>query len=70
MRPFRGWEYYFSAPELLSLGISADTRGSTEKRRQFEDVAVSGAEMMQWAKQPWVSISLWFMVACQGPFAN
>lgn len=62
VRPFRGWEYYFSTPELLSSGTSTDTRCNAEKRRQFEDVAVSGVEMMQWAKQAWVSI---FYMVCE-----
>ncbi|RMJ24363.1 hypothetical protein PHISP_04764 [Aspergillus sp. HF37] len=62
VRPFRGWEYYFTTPGLLSTststlaGINADAgvdNGFIEKRRQFEDVAVSGDEVVRLQQQAW-----------------
>ena len=57
MRPFRGWEYYFTTPDLLS-SVSAPKPAQksldTEKRKQFEDAAVSGLELMGWANKAWV----------------
>ena len=57
--PFRGWEYYFTTPGLLSnadAGKGTDMSGE-RKRSQFEDVAVTGLDMMRWANVPWVSCS-------------
>lgn len=58
MNPFRGWEYYFTAPGLLSgtKGVGEDVDFQV-KRRRFEDVAVSGEDMHAWAKVSWVSLS-------------
>ncbi|RJE25920.1 hypothetical protein PHISCL_01762 [Aspergillus sclerotialis] len=57
VRPFRGWEYYFTTPDLLSSSLSAPKPAqeslNTEKRKQFEDAAVSGLELMGWANKPW-----------------
>lgn len=53
VKPFRGWEYYFSAPGLLS-GSKEDDPKLALRRKQFEDVAVSGEQMGEWAKVPWV----------------
>jgi hypothetical protein len=53
VNPFRGWEYYFSAPKLLS-GSKEDDPQVALRRKQFEEVAVSGQQMGEWAKVPWV----------------
>lgn len=58
MNPSRGWQYYFTSQGLLSGSKeSEDEDDETElKRRQFEDVAVTGEHMLDWASvQPWVS---------------
>ncbi|KAJ5594942.1 uncharacterized protein N7459_001150 [Penicillium hispanicum] len=55
VKAFRGWQYYFSTPSLLGLkeGQAEDER-QLERRRQFEDTAVTGQHMMTCAKsQPW-----------------
>ncbi|KAB8270960.1 hypothetical protein BDV30DRAFT_240897 [Aspergillus minisclerotigenes] len=52
VKPFRGWEYYFSAPGLLS-GSKEDDPKLALRRKQVEDVAVSGEQMGEWAKVPW-----------------
>lgn len=63
MNPFRGWQYYFTNPGLLS-GSKENGDGDEDdevelKRRQFEDVAVTGEHMLDWASvQPWVSTLL------------
>ncbi|KKK17726.1 hypothetical protein ARAM_005982 [Aspergillus rambellii] len=56
VNPFRGWQYYFSAPGLLSGETKVDGEedaGLLLKRKQFEEVAVTGEEMMGWARVPW-----------------
>lgn len=58
----RGWQYYFSTASLWDKNEdkSEDEAEQAEKRRQFEDIAVTGDHMMSWAKsQPWVSCSPW-----------
>lgn len=58
MNPFRGWQYYFTAPGLLSGSKESEDEDEEGKsrRRQFEDVAVTGEHMLNWASvQPWVS---------------
>lgn len=59
VNPSRGWRYYFTTPVL-----SGSTEGEDEdadaalRRKQFEEVAVSGQHMLGWASlQPWVSPS-------------
>ncbi|KAE8376251.1 hypothetical protein BDV26DRAFT_282804 [Aspergillus bertholletiae] len=52
VKPFRGWEYYFSTPGMLS-GSKEDDPKLALKRKQFEEVAVSGEQMGEWAKVPW-----------------
>lgn len=57
---FRGWQYYFTAPGLLSGSKENENQDEDDeaklKRRQFEDVAVTGKHMLDWASvQPWVS---------------
>ncbi|KAL4865607.1 hypothetical protein BDV12DRAFT_147797 [Aspergillus spectabilis] len=59
VKPFRGWNYYFSTPGLLAgdkenAGITAEEEANVkEKRRQFEEVAVSGEEMGRLARVSW-----------------
>ena len=57
VNPFRGWSYYFSTPELLTgTGAKGDEDvGVALKRKQFEDVAVSGEDMVKLSGVPWVS---------------
>lgn len=58
VNPFRGWSYYFSVPGLLSGEDKSKTRedaGVLQKRKQFEDVAVSGEDMAKFAGVSWVS---------------
>ncbi|KAI9370048.1 hypothetical protein BJX61DRAFT_535938 [Aspergillus egyptiacus] len=63
VNPFRGWEYYFTTPGLLSgqkgqdAGAEDDAR-ALAKRKEFEDVAVTGEEMMRWAGVPWPGCDL------------
>lgn len=62
VRAFRGWQYYFTTPSLFGLGENSKAEElQAERRRQFEDMAVSGTHMAQWAKsQAWVSqFPLW-----------
>lgn len=56
VRAFRGWQYYFTAPSLLEIeGKTEDEEIQAEKRRQFEDVSVTGEQLALWAKsQAWV----------------
>ncbi|KAL4743916.1 hypothetical protein BDV11DRAFT_165608 [Aspergillus similis] len=55
VNPFRGWSYYFSTPELLTgTGTKGDEDvGVALKRKQFEDVAVSGEDMVKLSGVPW-----------------
>ncbi|PYI05482.1 hypothetical protein BO78DRAFT_462012 [Aspergillus sclerotiicarbonarius CBS 121057] len=57
VKPFRGWEYYFSAPGLMS-GTTTGGDGEEEerlraKRMEFEDVAVSGGQIVGFAGVSW-----------------
>lgn len=56
IRAFRGWQYYFTAPSLFGIhGMPEDEESQAERRRQFEETAVSGEHLTEWAKsQPWV----------------
>ncbi|KAL5358481.1 hypothetical protein BJX96DRAFT_173478 [Aspergillus floccosus] len=58
--PFRGWEYYVTTPALLSGAGARDelTDAAALKRKQFEDVAVTGEQMMGWAQVPWPGCDL------------
>ncbi|KAJ6049747.1 hypothetical protein N7499_011664 [Penicillium canescens] len=54
----RGWDYYFSTPSLLGTrnsDVSSEDEDSiAEKKRQFEDMAVTGEHMLTWAQsQAW-----------------
>ena len=55
VKAFRGWEYYFSTPSLLGQPESGDQLA--EKTRQFEDMAVTGQQVIASSKSPWVSYS-------------
>jgi len=57
VRASRGWQYYFSTPLLWGSGVElGDQSSQSEMRRQFEDMAVTGEQIITWAKsQPWVS---------------
>lgn len=66
VNPSRGWRYYFTTPVL-----SGSTEGENEdadpdaalKRKQFEEVAVSGQHMLGWASlQPWVSVLSFYLL--------
>ncbi|KUM65897.1 hypothetical protein ACN42_g1212 [Penicillium freii] len=50
----RGWDYYFSTPSLQGTRsgepIAEDESRIAEKKKQFEDMAVSGQHMLTWAK--------------------
>ena len=60
VNPSRGWQYYFTTPVLSGLteGEDGDEHADAAlKRKQFEEVAVSGQHMLGWASlQPWVSV--------------
>ncbi|KAJ6008493.1 hypothetical protein N7540_012469 [Penicillium herquei] len=56
VKAFRGWQYYFSSSSLWNQSEvkSADEADQATKKEQFEDIAVTGEQMMSWAKsQPW-----------------
>ncbi|KAJ5720426.1 uncharacterized protein N7483_008360 [Penicillium malachiteum] len=56
VKAFRGWQYYFSSSSLWNKSEvkSEDEADQTRKKEQFEDIAVTGEQMMSWAKsQPW-----------------
>lgn len=66
VNPFRGWGYYFSAPGAMA-GVKEDElrleeERLREKRRQFEDVAVSGLQVVGFAGVEWVSL-LFFLLS-------
>lgn len=67
VKPFRGWEYYFTVPGLLAGSEDVDDQVANAnlelKRRQFENVAVTGQNVMEWATVPWVStfLSIWLI---------
>ncbi|CAP80439.1 hypothetical protein E8E15_010214 [Penicillium rubens] len=50
----RGWDYYFSTPSLQGTKdgepTAEDESRIAEKKKQFEDMAVSGQHMLTWAK--------------------
>ncbi|KAJ5383615.1 hypothetical protein N7517_001526 [Penicillium concentricum] len=48
----RGWDYYFSTPSLQGSSgepTAEDEAQIAEKKKQFEDMAVSGQHMLTWA---------------------
>lgn len=54
--PFRGWRYYFTKPELMHISARDDQEKAQieaeewKRRREYEDVAITGAEVLDWAK--------------------
>lgn len=58
--PFRGWDYYFTTPELLGGYRQEDVSRAEEraaaKRAEFENIAVSQTQLLEWAKRPWVCV--------------
>ncbi|KAJ5541843.1 hypothetical protein N7494_006919 [Penicillium frequentans] len=56
----RGWQYYFSTPSLWGPSVELEDQASqSEKRGQFEDMAVTGEQIVTWAKsQPWTGCHL------------
>lgn len=65
MNPFRGWGYYFSTPTLSGMEVDEDPQLDVRKK-QFADVAVSGDDLLGWAKLSWVSCSLRHSVGLEG----
>lgn len=63
LNPFRGWQYYFTTPELLSdSGAKQDpASASTNRRKQFEEVAVTGQQMLRWSEVSWVCVGLFLV---------
>ncbi|XRM42824.1 hypothetical protein ABZX51_006036 [Aspergillus tubingensis] len=59
VNPFRGWGYYFSAPGMMAgekedeLRRLEEEERLREKRRQFEDVAVSGVQVVGFSGVSW-----------------
>ncbi|KAH8427920.1 DUF2011 domain-containing protein [Aspergillus melleus] len=52
VNPFRGWGYYFSTPTLSGVKVDEDPQLEVRKK-QFADVAVSGDDMLAWARVSW-----------------
>ncbi|PLB55315.1 hypothetical protein P170DRAFT_505919 [Aspergillus steynii IBT 23096] len=52
VNPFRGWGYYFSTPTLSGVKVDEDPQLEVRKK-QFADVAVSGDDLLGWAKISW-----------------
>lgn len=57
IKAFRGWQYYFTNPKLYGLKDESNIEAQlSEKRREYENTAVTGDHITSWAKaQPWVS---------------
>ncbi|GAQ42470.1 hypothetical protein AtubIFM55763_002979 [Aspergillus tubingensis] len=56
VNPFRGWGYYFSAPGMMAgekEKVQEEEERLREKRRQFEDVAVSGVQVVGFSGVSW-----------------
>ncbi|KAL4952813.1 hypothetical protein BDW69DRAFT_185053 [Aspergillus filifer] len=55
LKPSRGWSYYFSTPGLEKGDKSEDTLDEAllARRKEFEDVAVSGEDMLGFAGVHW-----------------
>ncbi|RAK90149.1 hypothetical protein BO79DRAFT_208431 [Aspergillus costaricaensis CBS 115574] len=56
VNPFRGWGYYFSAPGMMAGEKEKEQEEEErlrEKRRQFEDVAVSGVQVVGFSGVSW-----------------
>ncbi|KAH8704925.1 hypothetical protein BGW36DRAFT_392665 [Talaromyces proteolyticus] len=49
--PFRGWHYYVTKPELMHLPHDEEQASAeSRKRSEFEDVAVTGTQLREWAR--------------------
>ncbi|EED23393.1 conserved hypothetical protein [Talaromyces stipitatus ATCC 10500] len=54
--PFRGWSYYVTKPEMMNLSARDEQEKiqieeeDSMRRRQFEDVAVTGDDVVRWAR--------------------
>jgi hypothetical protein len=49
--PFRGWQYYVTTPQLMKLTPSEQQHEvDNVKRKQYEDIAVTGAQILHWAR--------------------
>lgn len=50
--PFRGWYHYVTTPELLDrpLGDTRYVEIQNRKRKEYESVAVSGEDVLKWAR--------------------
>ncbi|RAL17360.1 DUF2011 domain-containing protein [Aspergillus homomorphus CBS 101889] len=55
VNPFRGYGHYFTAPGSMTGGKvdGHEEESLRAKRRQFEEVAVSGLQMLGFAQVPW-----------------
>ncbi|RLL99007.1 hypothetical protein CFD26_104088 [Aspergillus turcosus] len=53
LNPFRGWQYYFTTPELLSGSGAKQDSASIVRRKQFEEVAVTGQQLLGWSEVSW-----------------
>ncbi|KAJ5755935.1 hypothetical protein N7533_005478 [Penicillium manginii] len=60
IKAFRGWQYYFTDPTLYDTKDGSNIEAQlSEKRRQYEDTAVTGEHITTWAKaQPWPGCDL------------
>jgi hypothetical protein len=54
LNPFRGWQYYFTTPELLTGSGARQDSALTTRRKQFEEVAVTGEQLLGWSEVSWV----------------
>jgi hypothetical protein len=49
--PFRGWQYYFTKPEVMQLPHDKEQAHVEEARhKEYEDVAVTGSQLLEWAQ--------------------
>ncbi|CRG84488.1 hypothetical protein PISL3812_01769 [Talaromyces islandicus] len=49
--PFRGWQYYFTKPEVMQLPHDDEQARVEEiKRKEYEEVAVTGSQLLEWAR--------------------
>ncbi|PYH44122.1 DUF2011 domain-containing protein [Aspergillus saccharolyticus JOP 1030-1] len=55
VNPFRGYDHYFTAPGSMTGGKVdiQEEEALRAKRQQFEEVAVSGLQMLGFAQVPW-----------------
>ncbi|KAJ5899367.1 hypothetical protein N7495_004111 [Penicillium taxi] len=53
IKPFRGWQYYFSNPTLYEMKEPTYQALQAKRIQEFEDMAVTGEDIMAWASQAW-----------------